>query len=139
MKRTAPVRNPLNSSARLPVSTARTSTRRCTGLSGLALTRATALAAAFAARHAFRSFVPSEEKQLSRACCGLLAFLESAGTIDPLRRELIIERALALPRGSVDVEQLKIICLVLLWSTGVAPDALVLDQLLAGGEPRELH
>ena len=75
-------------------------------LSGLALCGATELPAAFATRHSFRSFVPAEEKQLSRECRGLLAFLESAGAIDPLRRELIIERSLALPQGRVDVEQL---------------------------------
>ncbi len=108
-------------------------------LSGLALTDATELPAAFAARHSFRSFVPAEEKQLSRECRGLLAFLESAGAIDPLRRELIIERALALPQGRVDVGQLKIVCLVVLWSTGIEPDALILDELLPDGEPRELH
>lgn len=108
-------------------------------LSGLAVTGATELPATFAARHSFRSFVPAEEKQLSRECRGLLAFLESAGAIDPLRRELIIERALALPHGSVDLEQFRIICLVVLWSTGVEPDALILDELLPDGEPRELH
>ena len=108
-------------------------------LSGLAVTAATELPAAFAARHSFRSFVPSEEKQLSRECRGLLAFLESAGAIDPLRRRLIIQRALALPHGGVDVKQLRIVCLVVLWSTGVEPDALIRDKLLPDGEPRKLH
>ena len=108
-------------------------------LSGLAASEAAELPLAFAARHSFRSFVPAEEKQLSRECRGLLAFLESSGAIDPRRRELIIERALALPHGSVDVEQLKIICLVVLWSAGARPDALILDELLPDGEPRELH
>lgn len=108
-------------------------------LSGLAVSGGTELPDAFAERPSFRSFVASEQAQLSLECRGLLAFLESAGAIDPLQRELIIERALVSPTGNVDVEQLKIITLVVLWSTGAPPDALVFDELLPDGGPREFH
>ena len=108
-------------------------------LAGLAVSAGSELPPAFADRPSFRSFVPGEVAHLSTECRGLINFLESAGVIDPLQRELIIERALALPEGDVDVGKLKIITLIVLWSTGAEPDALVFDELMADGEPRELH
>lgn len=108
-------------------------------LSGLAASGGTELPEAFAARQSFRSFAESEVVRLSLECRGWLAFLESSGAIDPLQRELIIERALASPTGNVDLEQLKIITLVVLWSTGAPPDALVFDELLPDDGPREFH
>lgn len=108
-------------------------------LAGLAPTGPSQLPAGFASRLSFRSFADREEARFSRACRGFLAFLESSGVIDPLQRELIIERALALPEGSLDADKLKIITLMVLWSTGSEPDALILDELLPDGAPRELH
>ena len=108
-------------------------------LEGLAVSGDSGLPQGFAERQSFRSFAPVESIQLSTECRGFLAFLESSGVIDPLQRELIIERAIALPEGQVDVGQIKIITLVILWSTGCEPDALVFDELLSDGEPRELH
>ena len=108
-------------------------------LAGLARSEASELPETFAARASFRSFVGPEESLLSRECRGLLVFLESSGAIDPLQRELIIERALALPEGAIDVYKLKIITMVVLWSTGDEPDALIFDQLLPGGAAREFH
>jgi Smg protein len=108
-------------------------------LAGLAESSGTDLPADFADRPSFRSFASSEEARLSRETRGFLAFLESSGVIDAVQREQIIERSLALPDGEVDVEKLKIITLVVLWSSGVEPDALVFDELLPDGAPRELH
>jgi Smg protein len=108
-------------------------------LSGLAVTGDTELPLAFAERASFRSFAPQEIARLSTQCRGLIAFLESSGVIDPLQRELIIERSLALPDGSIDVDRLKIITLVVLWSTGAQPDALVFEELLPDQESHGLH
>ena len=108
-------------------------------LAGLAVSGPSQLPDAFARRSSFRSFAAPEVERLSRACRGLLSFLESSGVIDPLQRELIIERSLALPDGSVDADKLKIITLIVLWSTGGEPDALILDELLPDGAPRALH
>ena len=108
-------------------------------LGGLSDAAGTELPPDFAERPSFRSFASSEEARLTRETRGFLAFLESSGVIDAVQREQIIERSLALPEGEVDVEKLKIITLVVLWSSGVEPDALVFDELLPDGAPRELH
>lgn len=108
-------------------------------LAGLSDTGGTELPADFAERSTFRSFAVAEEARLSPETRGFLAFLESSGVIDAVQREQIIERSLAFPEGDVDVEKIKIITLVVLWSSGVEPDALVFDELLPDGAPRELH
>lgn len=110
-----------------------------TWLAGLSDATGTELPPEFAGRPSFRSFASSEEARLTRETRGFLAFLESSRVIDAVQREQIIERSLALPDGEVDVEKLKIITLVVLWSSGVEPDALVFDELLPDGAPRELH
>ncbi len=82
-----------------------------------------------------------ELARLDTNCRGLLAFLESAGVLDARGRELVIERALALPEEEVTLSNLKVIVLLALWSTGQTDmDTLVLDELLddSDGE-RVLH
>lgn len=110
-----------------------------TWLAGLDDSAGSELPPEFALRATFRSYSVREEARLSRETRGFLVFLESSGVIDAVMRERIIECALALPDGLVDVERLKIITLVVLWSAGAAPDALVFDELLSDGAPRELH
>ena len=108
-------------------------------LAGLEASGVTCLPAGFAERSSFRAYACEEERRLDRGCRGFLEFLESAGVIDPEQREIIIERALALPAGEVDIAKLKIMTLIVLWSMGAAPDALVFDELLPDGEERAFH
>jgi Smg protein len=108
-------------------------------LSGLAVGAESALPEAFAQRASFRSYAPAEAARLSPECRGLLEFLESSGVIDPLMRERIIERALALPEARIGTDELRIITLVVMWGMGAEPDALVFDELLPDGTPRALH
>ena len=110
-----------------------------TWLAGLGSSESSGLPEAFAERASFRTFAPSEEGKLSIACRGLLQFLQSTGVIDPLQRELIIDRSLAVPDGLIDIGKLKIIALVVLWSTGAQPNALVFDELMAGRRPEAFH
>lgn len=98
-----------------------------------------ALPHGFAASRGFRSYVSGETARLSPQCRGLIAFLESSGVIDPPMRERIIERALALPDPHIEPAQLRIIALVVMWSLGAEPDALVFDELLDGDGPRAVH
>ena len=44
-------------------------------------------------------------------------------------REVVIERAMAAPGSPVSLDDLKIIILMVYWSFGQEPDALVLDEL----------
>jgi Smg protein len=58
-----------------------------------------------------------------------VSFLESSGVLPPHMREMVIDRAMAVPDGPVELDDLKIIVLMVYWSFGQEPDALVLDEL----------
>jgi Smg protein len=72
--------------------------------------------------HSLRVYSVSEQDHLGAECLGFISFLESAGVLPPQMREIVIDRAMAL-------DDLKIIVLMVYWSMGVEPDALVLDEL----------
>ncbi len=86
-----------------------------------------------------RIYSPSEMTRLSAEARGTIAFLEDAGVIDPALRELIIEHAMAAPHEEVGLSELKVIALMVLWTREGSLDTLILDELLADGEPRRLH
>jgi Smg protein len=44
-------------------------------------------------------------------------------------REIVLDRAMAVPGQPVSLDDLKIIVLMVYWSVGLEPDALVLDEL----------
>jgi Smg protein len=70
---------------------------------------------------------------------GFIAFLESAGVLPAPMREMVIDRAMAVGTGTMDLEDLKIIVLMVFWSLGEEPDALILDELFVDAEDRLIH
>lgn len=78
-----------------------------------------------------RLYAPSEISKLDVTCRGFLAFLEDAGAINALTREMIIERALALDDDEVSLGKLKVIVLMVLWNQQATTDTLILEELLA--------
>jgi Smg protein len=76
-----------------------------------------------------RVYSVAEQDHLGAQCLGFISFLASAGVLPPTLREIVIDRAMAVPGGPVAVDDLKIIILMAYWSTGREPDALVLDEL----------
>jgi len=89
-----------------------------------------------------RFYAPQELDVLGTEAVGFLHFLESAKVIDALQREIIIERALAVGKSEVSLDKLKVIVLMVLWSQGKEPDALIFDELFSDdedAEPRLLH
>ena len=54
-------------------------------------------------------------------------------------REIAVDRAMALGGGPVALEDLKIIVLMVFWSLGEEPDALILDELFVDAEDRLIH
>jgi Smg protein len=79
---------------------------------------------------AFRVFNDEEQVCLDASCRGFLAFLEASGVLNASQREVIIERAMALPDGEVSLSKFKIIVLMVLWQQQASLDMLVLDELL---------
>jgi Smg protein len=54
-------------------------------------------------------------------------------------REMVIDRASAISGGPLDLEDLKIIVLMVFWSLGEDPDALILDELFVDADERLIH
>jgi Smg protein len=90
-----------------------------------------------------RFYARQETDELGSDAVGFITFLEFAGVLGPVQREIVIERALALDESPVTLGKLKIIVLMLLWSQGTEPDALMFDDLFGDDEdeqaPRLLH
>ncbi|MCC6070182.1 DUF494 family protein [Massilia sp. GCM10020059] len=89
-----------------------------------------------------RFYVDQEYEVLGTAAVGFIQFLESAKVLSPVQREIVIERALVLDESPVGLGKLKIIVLMLLWSQGKEPDALMFDDLFGSDDeqaPRLLH
>jgi Smg protein len=89
-----------------------------------------------------RIYAPQEFDVLGTPAIGFIQFLESAKLINPVQREIIIERALACGEQPVTVDKLKVIILIVLWSQGSEPDSLLMDELFVDEDedtPRLLH
>jgi Smg protein len=54
-------------------------------------------------------------------------------------REIVIERALACGGSPIELEDLKVIVLMVFWSLGEEPDALILDELFVDAQDRLIH
>ncbi len=86
-----------------------------------------------------RVYTEAEREVLGEASLGFIAFLESAGVLPPPMREMVVDRAMAVGTGPMDLEDLKIIVLMVFWSLGEEPDALILDELFVDPSERLIH
>ena len=92
-----------------------------------------------ASAHSMRVYSVAEQDHLGSQCLGFISFLESAGVLPPALREIVVDRAMAAPGDPVSVDDLKIIVLMVYWSMGQEPDALVLDELCEDTSTRLPH
>lgn len=89
-----------------------------------------------------RFFAEQEKLALGAEAIGFIHFLELAGIMNPVEREIVIERALAVDVTPMPLDQLKVIVLMTLWSAGKEPGVIAYDELSLGTEeapPRLLH
>lgn len=86
-----------------------------------------------------RVYSVAEQDHLGAECLGFVSFLESAGVLPASMREIVLDRAMAAPGGPVSIDDLKIIVLMVYWSFGEEPDALVLDELCDPVQGRLAH
>ncbi len=89
--------------------------------------------------HSLRVYSVAEQDHLGAACLGFIRFLESSGVLPAAMREIVIDRAMAAPGDPVSLDELKIIVLMVYWSFGQEPDALVLDELCDDTAHRVAH
>ncbi|HYW56986.1 MAG TPA: DUF494 domain-containing protein [Polaromonas sp.] len=86
-----------------------------------------------------RVYSVTEQQHLGAQALGFVSFLESAGVLPPHMREIVIDRAMAAPGEPLALDDLKIIVLMVYWSFGEEPDALVLDELCDDADFRVAH
>lgn len=89
-----------------------------------------------------RIYAEQELSDLGTEAIGFIQFLELAKVLDPIQREIVIERGLAANDAPLPLDKLKIIVLMTLWREGKEPGAIVFDELFFGVEdslPRLLH
>lgn len=89
--------------------------------------------------HSMRVYSTAEQDHLGAACLGFVTFLETAGMMPAHMREIVIDRAMAAPADPLPLDDLKIIVLMVFWSLGEEPDALVLDELCDDTTHRVAH
>lgn len=86
-----------------------------------------------------RLFTEQEYRSLGGAALGLIHFLEQAKVFDGIHREIVLERAQAVGESPLSLDKLRVIILMLLWSQGKEPDALILDELLLDEDEDEVR
>jgi Smg protein len=89
--------------------------------------------------HSMRIFSVAEQDHLGAECLGFITFLSDSGVLPDAMRELVVDRAMAIPEDTVSLDDLKIIILMVFWSFGEEPDALVLDELCDDPQARLAH
>jgi Smg protein len=114
-------------------------TRHADGHSATVGQRGTGEAAIPQSADAMRVYSTAEQEHIGAECLGFVSFLESSGVLPAGMREIVIERAMATPGEPLALDELKIIVLMVHWSTGVEPEALVLDELCDDATNRVAH
>ncbi len=67
-------------------------------------------------RHGTRIFSDFEQERLDSSCRGYVTYLEQIGILSPPQREILIDRLLALETPDIDVDQIKWVVLMVLFS-----------------------
>lgn len=66
--------------------------------------------------HGTRIFSDFEHERLDSPCRGYITYLEQIGILSPPQREILVDRLLALESADIDVEQIKWVVLMVLFS-----------------------
>lgn len=85
---------------------------------------------------AFRAFAPRELAKLDVECRGFLLTLEQSGILDAQNRELVIERALAASGDALQLDQLKLVVLMVLWNQKTPTSRLLAEDLFSAAHTR---
>jgi Smg protein len=78
--------------------------------------------------HSIRHYLPEESEQLGVDGRGFLLYLEQLSILDPVNREIVIDRVMALDSKEVDLGRVKWVVLMVLFSQPDKKSALSLLQ-----------
>lgn len=109
-------------------------------LEGLAGIRALPAAPTPTVTPSLRVYTTDEQAKLSTACRGFLLGLEQAGILDPLSREIIIDRAMAIETETLRLQPFKrIVGLIMVNRTHREEILAWLEDLIYDDVPQILH
>lgn len=81
-----------------------------------------------------------EQQRLDSCCRGYLLHLEQVGILKPAQRELVIDRLLALGTDDIDIEQIKWVVMMVLFSQPGQEHAYArMEDLVFADDPHWLH
>ncbi|MFA5683816.1 MAG: DUF494 family protein [Lysobacteraceae bacterium] len=87
-----------------------------------------------------RVYAEAEQARLDIECRGFLMSLERNGVLDPTRRELVLDRAMALDQEEIDLDDLKWVVLMVLFNQPGQEAALAwMETHMFEGEGLPLH
>ena len=103
------------------------------------MTAASTSSAPSSASTSTRVYSAVEERKLDTECRGFLYFLEQANVLDSTRRELIIDRVLALETDDLDIEALKWVILIVLFNQSGYEQAFMWAEELVMDDVANVH
>jgi Smg protein len=87
-----------------------------------------------------RIFDAREQVRLDSDCRGYILYLENIGIVNAAQRELVIDRLLALDARQIDIEQVKWVVLMVLFSQPGQENALLrMEDLVFDGRAEAVH
>ncbi|MGH8235861.1 MAG: DUF494 family protein [Steroidobacteraceae bacterium] len=87
-----------------------------------------------------RVFDAREQVRLDSDCRGYILYLENIGIVNAAQRELVIDRLLALDARQIDIEQVKWVVLMVLFSQPGQENALLrMEDLVFDGRAEAVH
>lgn len=96
--------------------------------------------AAAIANRSMRIFSTQEQQKMDMEIQGMLLNLEQMGILDPMSRELVIERCMAIETEELTSDDVKwVVLLVLLNQPGQENAFALMEELVYNGEPPYLH
>ena len=86
-----------------------------------------------------RMFVESETQKISLEGLSFISYLQQAGIFSAAQRELVIDRAMALPQIEVGIDEVRWIVLMTLTNLGDTRDYLFVEDAVFGDIKPTLH
>lgn len=86
-----------------------------------------------------RCYADLELQRISPEALRFLAFWEQSKIITPVEREMILDRAVALNRENLPLNQVKLIALMILWNQHEDLDPLIVEDLFTSDNSEYLH
>jgi Smg protein len=86
-----------------------------------------------------RMFSENELKKINTESIGFILFLRQANIINDMERDLIIDRAMALPQKLITIEETRWITMMALWNEGREKDYLFVEDALFNPRGLTIH